>query len=338
VRVARVNPTEPDPGVLRDAAQVLRDGGLVAIPTETVYGLAADATNSAAIRRLFALKGRPGDNPLIVHVADLDSGDRLAGVVTPLARRLAACFWPGPLTLVVPARPGVAAEVTAGLDTVGLRCPAHPVAAALLAEAGLALAAPSANRSGRPSPTTAAHVVTDFAEAEGAQVGAAGTAAPSDLDLVLDAGPCGIGLESTVVDARGEVPLILRDGAVSREALGITAADVGERHRSPGTRHRHYAPACAVEIVPADAVAARAARLTAHGSRVAAVLPRGVDAGPAELVVAFADVAELARELFGALRAADASAYEVLLVAEVPEEGLGRAVMDRLRRAAGQVG
>lgn len=305
-RLLRVDPVALDPAAVGEAAAVVIRGGLVALPTETVYGLGANARDPGAVRRIFAAKGRPPDNPLICHVADAGGLELLARNVPPLAAELAARWWPGPLTLVVDAAPWVPQVVTGGLSTVAVRVPAHPVALAVLSAAGLPVAAPSANRSGRPSPTTAAHVVDDLG---------------AEVDLVLDAGPCSVGVESTVVDARGDIPLILRPGAVSAEDLGVgTGQVVPGSAASPGTRYRHYAPACAVEIALPREGAARAAALAAEGRRVRLVAP--------------GDAAELARTLYASFRSAEAEHADVVVVEAVEEHGLGRAVMERVRRAA----
>lgn len=313
---------------------MLRDGGLVAFPTETVYGLGADALHEAAVRRVFLAKGRPADNPLIVHLASAADLGAVASSVPPLAARLAGAFWPGALTLVLDAGPRVPAVVRGGLATVAARVPDHPVALALLDAAQTPVAAPSANSSGRPSPTTAGHVVDDL---DGA------------VDIVLDGGPCALGVESTVVDARGSAPLVLRDGAVTREALEAVAggatswADHAAAPPSPGVRYRHYRPRCRVVIAPAGqgaaVAAARAAatpggRPSAGDGRVGLV---GTEAPPPGVVeiARYHDAAELARLLYGALRAAEEAAVDVVVVEGVADEGIGRAVMDRLRRAAG---
>lgn len=302
----RVDAVAPDPAAVGEAAAVLVRGGLVALPTETVYGLGANARDDDAVRRVFAAKGRPPANPLICHVADLAGLERLARGVPPLAAELAARWWPGPLTLVVDAAPWVPRVVTGGLDTVAVRVPAHPVALAVLASCGLPVAAPSANRSGRPSPTTAAHVLDDLG---------------SQVDLVLDAGPCPVGVESTVVDARGDAPVILRPGAVTAEDLGVGEGQVvSGSAASPGARYRHYAPACDVEVAPPGQGRSRAAALTSAGRRVGLVAP--------------GDAAQLARDLYAELRAAEAAHLDVVVVEAVEETGLGRAVMERVRRAA----
>ncbi len=307
------------------AGRLLRDGRLVAFPTETVYGLGADATDEAAVDRIFATKGRPGDNPLIVHVAAADRLADVAASVTPLAARLAARFWPGPLTLVLDARPDLPRRTTGGLDSVAVRVPAHPVARALIAAAGVPVAAPSANRSGRPSPTTAAHVVADLG---------------GRVDAVVDGGRCEVGVESTVVDARGDRPVVLREGAVTREHLAAAmAGDVrdavgGDLAASPGTRHRHYQPSCRVEVAaPGEALAIAAGFATA-GVRVGIVATDPAPAGVVE-IARFDDAGDLASMLYGALRDAEDRDVDVLVVEGVPEHGIGRAVMDRLRRAAG---
>jgi L-threonylcarbamoyladenylate synthase len=320
-RVVRIRPDAPEPDALRDAAEILARGGLVALPTETVYGLGADARNAAAVRRIFAVKCRPADNPLIVHVADLRGVREIAAHVSPLAERLAARWWPGPLTLVLEATAALPGVTTGGLATVAVRVPDHPVTLALLRMAGIPVAAPSANRSGWPSPTTAEHVAADLGDA---------------LDLILDGGPCPVGLESTVVDARGDVPIVLREGAVTREQLGLPAEDAFWSHSlaaSPGTRYRHYAPSCRVELAPAGQGAAVASALACTGVTVGLVATEPAPAGVHSLA-RYTGVADLARRLYATLRAADEAGLDVVVVECVEESGLGRAVMDRLRRAA----
>lgn len=313
-----------DDHAIERGARRLRGGGLVAFPTETVYGLGAHAWKADAVRGIFAAKGRPPDNPLIVHLGERSWLTEVAAAVTPLAEELVERFWPGPLTVVVEAADGLPKETTGGLATVAVRMPDHPVALALLRHAGVPVAAPSANRSGRPSPTTAAHVAADMAEVDG---------------LILDAGACPVGVESTVVDARGTGPVMLREGAVTREQLGMPApgaADVeaAAAGRSPGTRYSHYTPSCQVEITDPGEGHARAVALARTGARTGFVGP-----GPApdgvEPVAAPEGAEELARVLYQALRRADERGLEVLVVEAVPEVGVGRAVMDRLRRAAG---
>jgi L-threonylcarbamoyladenylate synthase len=296
------------------AVEVLRAGGLVAFPTETVYGLGADATNADAVRRLYAVKGRPAGHPVIAHLGRGGAAglDAWAVDVSDAARRLAAAFWPGPLTLVVRRRPGgVVDEVTGGRDTVGLRVPAHPLALELLDAFGRPVAAPSANRFGKVSPTTAAHVRADLGD---------------DVDVVLDGGPCAVGVESTIVDCTGATVAVLRLGGVAvADVERVVGAPVVVRTSgevaAPGTLASHYAPVARVELVAGTAVDARAAELAAAGERV--------------VVLDIADVDEYARVLYQRLRDADAAgATAVLAVAPEGDDGLAAAVRDRLQRAA----
>ncbi len=314
--VVPVDPDQPDARELAGAGAALRQGRLVAFPTETVYGLGAHALDADAVAGVFAAKARPAGNPLIVHVTGLADAAEVAEL-TPLAERLAARFWPGPLTLVLAARPPVPEITRGGLSTVAVRAPAHPVAHALLTAAGVPVAAPSANASGRPSPTTAAHVLADL---------------DGRIDMVVDGGPCRFGVESTVVDARGEAPSVLREGVVTREQLPEVTAD-GEAHRSPGSRFRHYAPRCEVVIAPAGDAPARAAQLAGQGHAVGLVAPQPAPAGVRTLATP-GDAAALGAVLYQALREAETGELDVVVVAAVAERGVGRAVMDRLRRAA----
>ena len=315
-----------DPQAIARAAQVLRSGGLVAFPTETVYGLGADALDPAAIARVFAAKQRPADNPLIVHVAEVAAARALARAFPRSAEVVAAALWPGPLTLVLPRGPRVPEATTAGQDTVALRVPDHPVALALLRACGRPLAAPSANRSGRPSPTLASHVLTDLA---------------GRIDLILDGGPTQHGLESTVLDLSGARPLLLRRGAVTLEQLQallgevetVNEADTQAQARSPGLRHRHYAPRARVELVAEGTGEVAAARALAAGEKVALICRRAVDS--AALVERLPkSLPDYASALFASLRALDAAGVDRVIVEAVPETGVGAAIMDRLRRAA----
>lgn len=314
--VVRVDPDQPDPRELAAAGAALREGRLVAFPTETVYGLGAHALSPEAVTAVFAAKARPMGNPLIVHVTDRAGAAEIAEL-TPLADRLIDRFWPGPLTLVLTAREPVPEATRGGLSTVAVRAPAHPVADALLTVAGVPVAAPSANASGRPSPTTAAHVLADLA---------------GQVDVVVDGGPCRFGVESTVVDARGNVPSVLREGVVTREQLPDVAAD-GEAHRSPGSRFQHYAPRCEVVIAPAGDAPARAGQLARQGHAVGLIAPQPAPASVRTLATP-QDAAALGAVLYDALREAETSGLDVVVVAAVAELGVGRAVMDRLRRAA----
>ncbi len=298
--------------------RALERGSLLILPTETVYGLAADAADPAAVAAVFAAKGRPRFNPLIAHVEDLAAARRIVRLEGP-ALDLAQAFWPGPLTLVAPASETcpVCDLARAGLDTLAVRAPAHPLAQAVLRRFGRPVVAPSANRSGRPSPTT-------FADAM-AETGAAATAA-------LDGGPCRIGLESTVVLVLDGVASLLRPGAVTRADIervaGPLASDPAQAHRSPGRLARHYAPRAPVRL---DATAPRAGEaFLAFGD---------AQSGPAVFHLSLSgDLAEAAANLFSMLRAADALDPVAIAVAAVPDTGLGEAINDRLRRAAGHVG
>ena len=303
---------DADAGGIARAAAILRAGGRVAFPTETVYGLGADARDDRAVARIFEAKGRPRFNPLIVHVDSIERARRL--VAWPeAAERLAAAIWPGPLTLVLPLRDdaGLSPLVTAGLDTVAVRVPEHPVARALLAEFGGPVAAPSANPSGRISPTTAAHV----------RAGLAGR-----IEAVVDGGACPVGVESTILGLAG-APVLLRPGGVPVEALETVLGSAVALHaetdapRAPGQLRSHYAPGAAVRL---EATAPRPGE---------AMLGFGAVAGDLTLS-ATGDLVEAAANLFHHLHALDAGAAEGIAVAPIPETGLGRAINDRLRRAA----
>ncbi|WP_083460427.1 L-threonylcarbamoyladenylate synthase [Jiangella muralis] len=316
------------PHRLERAVRVLCAGGLVAFPTETVYGLGADAENVGAVERVFEVKGRPPTHPLIVHIGNRAQIDDWAAGVSGLARHLAECLWPGPLTLVLRRRSRVPLTVTGGLETVALRVPEHSVALALLAAFGGGVAAPSANRFGAVSPTTTGHV------REG--LGAA-------VDFVLDGGPCGVGVESTIVDVTAE-PVILRPGGVAREdleqALGCSVP-VSSRSavRVPGQHPSHYAPRARVLLVEPDQVIGQAELLAAQGCRVGALLPpevanvSGSRAGQFVIAVPESD-ADYARQLYGLLREFDRHGCEAIVASAPAPEGLGLAITDRLRRMA----
>jgi L-threonylcarbamoyladenylate synthase len=308
----------PDAAGLQAAAELLYQGRLVAFPTETVYGLGADATDAGAVARLYAAKARPAFNPLIAHVADLAAARR-AGDLTPLALRLAAKFWPGPLTLVVPAKPLVCELARAGLATVALRVPAHAIAQKLLAAFGKPVAAPSANRSGHVSPTRAEHVIADLS---------------GRIDAVVDGGPTPLGLESTIVDCTGAVPRLLRSGGLARaaieRALGMAIAEAprAEAPQSPGRLASHYATRARLRL-DAEAIKPGEAALD-FGGRLAGIAAAraGLDLSPA------GDLVEAAANLFAHLRALDATGAAMIAVAPIPREGLGEAINDRLARGA----
>ncbi|MBM4212173.1 MAG: threonylcarbamoyl-AMP synthase [Gammaproteobacteria bacterium] len=295
------------------AVTLLRAGELVAFPTETVYGLGADARNPVALRKVYALKGRPATHPLILHLLSVDELASWAAEVPPMALRLAARFWPGPLTLVLRRAAGVADELTGGQDTIAVRVPAHPVARALLAAFGSGIAAPSANRYGRVSPTCAAHVREEF---------------PQDL-LVLEGGDCEVGLESTIVSLVGSTPQLLRPGVISSAAL---AAELGmslqtpisvAAPRVPGSTAQHYAPQTPLTLVPAGRLDAAIKTAQAGGELVVTLAcPPGTDA------------ASYGRALYAELRRLDKQGASRILVESVPESADWDAVRDRLARAA----
>lgn len=307
----------------RAAADVLRAGGLVAFPTETVYGLGADAGNPRAVAQVYAAKGRPSFNPLISHVADSEAAARL-GRFDAAAERLARAFWPGPLTLVVPCRDmeAVCDLARAGLETVALRVPAHPAALAFLKAAARPVVGPSANLSGHVSPTQAAHVDADL---------------DGRIDVILDAGPTPVGVESTIVDCSGATPTLLRPGGIARaeiervlgHALPDAAADDAERPHAPGRLASHYAPRASVrleagEVRPGEALLTFANSRppgSAHAATILDLSPEG-------------SLIEAAANLYGALRELDARAVAAIAVVPLPREGLGEAIADRLGRAA----
>jgi len=309
--------SSPDAAAIAEAAALLSAGELVAFPTETVYGLGADATQDRAVAAIFEVKQRPSFNPLIVHFPSRAQAAREV-VFDARAEALAQRFWPGPLTLVLPRRAEsrISLLVSAGLDSLAVRVPAHPVAQALLKAAGRPLAAPSANLSGRVSPTTAVHVAE--------QLGAA-------VPLILDGGPCAVGLESTVVDLTGTVPALLRPGGVTREeleaAIGpLAEADRDAQPRGPGQLESHYAPALplrleATSVGPDEALLAFGPEVPAGAAETLNLSPRG-------------DLREAAANLFAHLRALDRPGRAAIAVMPVPEVGLGVAINDRLRRAA----
>ena len=308
------------------AAKLLADGELVAFPTETVYGLGADASRGDAVRKIFAAKGRPSAHPLIVHLAPGASLDGWAAEIPDAARALVAAAWPGPLTIVVAKGPRVDAATTGGGTTVGLRVPAHPLAQALLRAFGGGVAAPSANRFGAVSPTTAAHVVGDLGD---------------DVAYVLDGGPCAVGVESTIVDFTRGQPALLRPGGMPRamiEAIvGPLAAAGDDAPAAPGTLASHYAPRA--EVIAVAAVDVPATLAAIRDRRVVILAPRGAFAAwgslPARAVPLPDDLDELAAVLYGTLRDLDAAGVDVVIAALPPAVGLGEAVGDRLRRAAG---
>lgn len=327
---------ESDPNAVRDAAAILRRGGLLGIPTETVYGLGADALNEDAVSRIFLAKGRPQDNPLIIHVPDASWLESYCRDVPPAAYQLAERFWPGPLTMILPRRDIVPLQTTGGLETVGVRCPNHPVTLAIIEAAGVPIAAPSGNTSGRPSPTTAAHMIEDM---------------DGKIDGIVDGGPCTVGVESTIVDLTVTPPRLLRPGGLPleslRQVLGEVAVDkavtgllaAGERPRAPGMKYRHYAPHAPVTVVTGEPERS-ARRIQGLLSDTAGVIcfdeyaplfPGHIihKLGPA------ADKSAQARHVFDALRTFDGTDVTEIF-AQCPDDGgLGLAVANRLKKAAG---
>jgi L-threonylcarbamoyladenylate synthase len=347
-RILKVDPAKPAPAVIEEAAAALRAGKLVAFPTETVYGLGAHALDAAAVRRIFDAKERPATDPLIVHIAHVGQVTQCAAMFPPLARTLALAFWAGPLTIILPKKPVVPDVVTAGLSSVALRAPSHRVARALMETAGIPVAAPSANRFSRPSPTTAEHVRADL---EGR------------VDIILDGGPTDIGLESTIVDFSVEPPVVRRPGAITFEQIRELVPDVvravgqgreTDAQVAPGQLSRHYAPQAPLTLYegPIDRVcqriAADARAAVAAGSRVGILAPEeDLTALAPDLAAAAAagrievrpygsraDLDRAGRELFAALRDLDASGVSLILAMSIGSEGLAFAIRDRLMRAA----
>lgn len=325
-----------DPASVTAAAQALRAGELVGLPTETVYGLGADAASDAAVARIFAAKGRPSDHPLIVHVADASGVDHFARAVPDFARQLMQAFWPGPLTLILPRRPEVAAAAAGGQDTIGLRCPAHPLAHALLLAARAlgvhGVAAPSANKFGRVSPTTAAHVQGEF----------------GDALLILDGGPCAVGIESTIIDCTRGAPVLLRPGQITREqvqaACGLRLLSKEElaapAPRASGTLEAHYAPQAKVRLMDGRALQTALDVLGKDfdgGKATIAVYARSILRVPSSKVLYRRmpdDAAATAQQLFAVLRDFDAQGVSLIWVEHLPETSDWEGVRDRLQRAA----
>lgn len=342
-RLLKVDPTNPDKATIQIAADIIQHGGLVAFPTETVYGLGANALDGGAILRLFEAKKRPLDNPPIVHVADVSEVYPLVAAVPKAAEVLMKQFWPGPLTLVFKHSANVPKEATAGLDTIAIRMPKHPVAATLIRQSKRPIAAPSANLSGKPSPTTAAHVLEDL---------------NGRIDAIIDGGAANIGVESTVVDLSCTPPMLLRPGGTPFEALKAVLTDL-QLHpfvqsevelplgqaRSPGMKHKHYAPKAEVTLVEGnvEAIVAKikqlAAEYKAQKKKVGILATDETQAAYKAYVVCSMgsrhNLSTVASSLFRLLREVDAEGVDVILAESVPQEGLGLAVMNRLRKASG---
>lgn len=340
-KVARLTGTAADKTVFGDAGRIIRGGGLVVFPTETVYGIGANGLDEAACRSIYAAKGRPSDNPLILTVPDVTEGKKLVSYIPPLAEKLMQAFWPGPLTVVLPRREIVPDAVTGGLDTVALRCPAHAGCREFLRTAGVPVAGPSANLSGRPSPTTAAEALRDM---------------DGRVDMIIDGGAAAIGVESTIVEVLEQVVTILRPGGVTEEMLaGFTPYVTMDAHlltdtgapKAPGMKYRHYAPSAPMRVfvgsVAAVAAAMEAARHTAAGDKKA--VGYLVSAETAERLGLFDEPfytwgrhgvkEELAANVYTGLLFFDDKPVDLILAEGVTAGGIGTAVMNRLKKAAG---
>ena len=334
-KIYTLAPTDTEHPFLDEAASILREGGLVAFPTETVYGLGGDATDARAAEKIYAAKGRPSDNPLIIHVADPEDAAHYAHT-SEVYERLARAFMPGPLTVILPKKDTVPLTVTGGLDTVAVRCPSHPVARALIRRAGVAIAAPSANLSGSPSPTSGEHVIRDLS---------------GRIDAIIDGGDSEIGLESTIIQLDGARATLLRPGAITADALLCVCEEVtvsptikkalaeGERPLSPGMKYRHYAPSAPLVLIDGEEEAVLSFLAKAQNTEKCAILcyreelpylrnERLIDVGPRE------DLPLQAHNLFSALRRTESMDCDVIYAHLPPEDGLGLALYNRLIRAA----
>lgn len=340
-KIVKITDCLSDAEKIRAAAEIIKEGGLVAFPTETVYGLGADARNADAVRKIYQAKGRPADNPLITHIADFADIEQITSGVPEKAARLNEAFWPGPLTMILKKSALVPYATTAGLETVSIRMPNHPAALALIRESGGYIAAPSANASGRPSPTLAKHVAEDF---------------DGRIPLILDGGPVGIGIESTILDLTEEVPTILRPGAVTRDMLesvigevrmdpGILSPDSTRKPKAPGMKYRHYAPRADLTVVDGAAadVAARINELAAQNisqrKKVGIICTDETYArysqGQVVSIGARSDEETIARHLYKILRDFDETDVDVIYSESFAAPGIGEAIMNRLLKAAG---
>ncbi|WP_144466376.1 L-threonylcarbamoyladenylate synthase [Bacillus nitratireducens] len=320
---------------LKEAARLLRENEAVAFPTETVYGLGANAMDDEAIAKIFAAKGRPSDNPLIVHIGTKSQLDGIVREIPPVAEKLMEHFWPGPLTIILPRKEGISERVTAGLNTVGVRMPDHPVALALIEEANVPVAAPSANRSGRPSPTLASHVYEDL---------------NGKIAGIVDGGATGVGVESTVIDCTSEVPTILRPGGITKEQLEAVIGNVSldpalkdekEKPKSPGMKYTHYAPKAPLSIVEGsrEFIQRIVDEKKKEGFKVGVLTTEeNQHVYSADVVLSCGmrnDLASVATKLYDVLRTFDASEVDVIFSESFPNEGIGNAIMNRLTKAAG---
>jgi L-threonylcarbamoyladenylate synthase len=337
-RLWKLKKDEPLDQQVREAARLIAGGEVVAFPTETVYGLGANGLNAEACKKIFAAKGRPADNPLILHIAEMDGMDPLTSGLSPMAKKLMEAFWPGPMTLIVPKSEKIPDVVTAGLDTVAVRFPIHPVARELIRQAGCPIAAPSANKSGKPSPTNAQDVLQDM---DGLIAG------------IIDGGSCDIGVESTIIDTTGSDPVILRPGGITREMIidvmgralldpGLVSAD--QTPKAPGMKYRHYAPQAPMLLVEGPEASMGVIRLAimaeASGLRVGVLaLDETVRHLPPDgnLIVhnGGRSLEELAENLFHELRLFDREHVDLIIGEGVRDEELGLAIMNRMRKSAG---
>ncbi|MFQ3546607.1 L-threonylcarbamoyladenylate synthase [Halobacillus rhizosphaerae] len=330
-------PLTPGDSAVAEAGRLLSEQQVIAFPTETVYGLGADATNKGAVQRIFQAKGRPADNPLIVHVANRKQVADLVTAIPDIAEKLMDAFWPGPLTLVLESNGQAAENVTAGLSTVGIRMPDHPLALALISAADKPLAAPSANRSGRPSPTTAAHVEQDLS---------------GRIAGILDGGSTGVGVESTVLDCTSEIPVILRPGGITKEdlerVLGEVVVDPAlanqeEQPRSPGMKYTHYAPEAPLCLVAGSDhfFQKHLKQVKSDGQRVGVMasyeLAEQLDHEPVISCGSRENIEEVAHRLYAALREFKKSDVDLILCESFNESGVGAAIMNRLTKAASQI-
>ncbi|MEH7665393.1 L-threonylcarbamoyladenylate synthase [Bacillus sp. JJ689] len=320
---------------LQEAAKLLRENEAVAFPTETVYGLGANAMDDEAIAKIFEAKGRPSDNPLIVHIGTKSQLDGIVKEIPPVAEKLMAHFWPGPLTIILPRKEGISERVTAGLNTVGVRMPDHPVALALIEEANVPVAAPSANRSGRPSPTLASHVYEDL---------------NGKIAGIVDGGATGVGVESTVIDCTSTVPTILRPGGITKEQLEAVIGTVSldpalkdekEKPKSPGMKYTHYAPKAPLSIVEGsrEFIQQLVDEKKEEGCKVGVLTTEEYQhIYNADVILSCgvrSDLASVATKLYDVLRTFDASEVDVIFSESFPNEGIGNAIMNRLTKAAG---
>ena len=340
-KVVTVDKEKPDLQVMRMAGEILRKGGLVAFPTETVYGLGGDGLNAGSSKKIYAAKGRPSDNPLIIHIADLESLEKIVKSVPPKAKLLAEKFWPGPLTMIFSKSTRVPYETTGGLESVAVRMPSHPVALAIIREGGGYIAAPSANTSGRPSPTRAEHVCEDLT---------------GKIDMIVDGGAVGIGLESTIVDFTEEVPVILRPGYINQEMIqevigpvrmdrGLLITEEKVRPKAPGMKYRHYAPKAQLTIVQGSSsqvtayINAQCEKAVREGKKPGVIAADETVSAYRGAVVkgigARNDEEEIARNLFAVLREFDEEDTDILFSEAFDTPRMGQAIMNRLLKAAG---